>query len=493
MSIQAVSSSEATDTDSAQHIVVIGGGIAGLSTAWYLQKSQADGVNLRYTVLEQTDRWGGKVLTEQVEDVAPEPFIVEGGPDSFLAAQKPWAMQLAKELGLGERFLGTNDHKRTTYILNKRKLTNMPDGVYLIAPTKVMPFALTPLFSPLGKLRMALDWFLPARQDDEDESLGDFIGRRMGQEAVDKLAEPLMAGIYNAVAEELSIMATFPRFRAMEKKHGSMIKGMLNASKMMKEAAQKRDPNTPKLSMFLTFQNGTSEIIEALQNQLAGDMRLNTGVKGITTLEDGTYELDLSDGATLNAHQVILALPAFVSAKLVRPLTPQAADTLEKIRYVSTGTVSFAYKIEGFEHPLNGFGVVIPRSEKRHVNALTWTSTKFDNRAPEGHVMVRAFFGGARTPYMMNKSDAELVEAVRSEIREIMGVNAEPLFHRIYRWENSTPQYDVGHLERVDQIEANLPTGLFVTGSPYRGVGLPDCVHQGQQVAEKIAELVKSL
>ena len=493
MTTQAVSTPETIDTATPQHVVIIGGGIAGLSTAWYLQKAQSEGASLRYTVLEQSDRWGGKVLTEQVEDVAPEPFIVEGGPDSFLAAQKPWAMQLAKELGLSERFLGTNDHKRTTYILNKRKLMNMPDGVYLIAPTKVLPFALTPLFSPLGKLRMAMDWFLPARQDNEDESLGDFIGRRMGQEAVDKLAEPLMAGIYNAVAEELSIMATFPRFRDMEKKYGSMIKGMLQSSKMMKEAAKNRDPNQPKLSMFLTFQNGTYEIIEALQDQLTGELRLNTGVTAIHTLDDGTYELALHDGSTLTAHQVILALPAFVSAKLVSSLAPQAADTLEKIRYVSTGTVSLAYKVDGFEHPLDGFGVVIPRSEKRHVNALTWTSTKFDKRAPVGHVMVRAFFGGARTAYMMDKSDAELVEAVRTEIREMMGVNAEPLFHRIYRWENSTPQYDVGHLERVDQIEANLPDGLFVTGSPYRGVGMPDCVHQGKQTAEKVTELVKSL
>lgn len=492
MSTQAVSSPDMIDTATSQHVVVIGGGIAGLSTAWYLQKAQEDGANLHYTVLEQSDRWGGKVLTEQVDDVAPEPFIVEGGPDSFLAAQKPWAMQLAKELGLGERFLGTNDHKRTTYILNKGKLMNMPDGVYLIAPTKVMPFALTPLFSPLGKLRMAMDWFLPARQDDEDESLGDFIGRRMGQEAVDKLAEPLMAGIYNAVAEELSIMATFPRFRDMEKKHGSMIRGMLNSSKMMKEAAKKRDPNKPKLSMFLTFQTGTYEIIEALQAQLTGDMKLNTGVHAIQKLEEDTYELTLSDGSTMSANQVILALPAFVSAKLMREMAPTAADTLDEIRYVSTGTVSFAYKMDGFEHPLNGFGVVIPRSEGRQVNALTWTSTKFDQRAPDGHVMVRAFFGGARTPYMMDKSDEDLVGVVRNEIREIMGVNADPLFHRIYRWENSTPQYDVGHLERVDKVEANLPVGIFVTGSPYRGVGMPDCVHQGKQTAEKVAELVNA-
>jgi oxygen-dependent protoporphyrinogen oxidase len=474
------------------HIAIIGGGISGLSTAWYLQQAQYRGLGVTYTVLEAGNRWGGKVLTEFVPDYAPEPFIIEGGPDSFLAMQKPWALQLARELGLEDQLMSTNDDRRTVYVLVNGKLTPMPDGIYLIAPTRIMPFIKTPLFSPLGKLRMALDFIMPKGNPQEDESLGDFIGRRMGREAVDKLAEPLMAGIYNADPYKLSIQATFPRFVAMEQDHGSLIRGMLAGTRARQERTQKHQPVVRKVGAFVTFYKGTEVIIGELANQLTGDMRLNTAVTGIQRIEDDSYDLTLDDGTMLNAHQVVMAIPAYRAAELLEPMTPGAGKLLNEIRYVDTGTITLAYKADELDHPLDGFGVVIPISEGRKVNALTWTSTKFDHRAPKGYKLIRAFVGGSRTPEMVAKPDEEVLQIVRNELQDIMGVTAEPLFHRIYRWPQSTPQYDVGHLSRVEAIESRLPFGIFLTGSPYRGIGMPDCVRQGKQTAENIIEFMKA-
>lgn len=471
-------------------VAIVGGGISGLAAAYYLQKHAGEKNRpLRYALIERSPNLGGKIVTDHVHGFGDSPFIVEGGPDSFLT-QKPWALQLARELGLDDDLLGTNDHKRKTFVLNKGKPTPLPDGVLMIVPTRFMPFALSPLISPLGKLRMGLDFLIPKRKDDGDETLADFIRRRLGDEALDKIAEPLMSGIYNAEAERQSLLATFPRFRDIEKKHGSLIRGMLAArASRGKTPAPRSDDSTPQAakSMFVTLRGGTHELVEAVTAALTGDVRLDTGVESITRHDDAPYyHLRLSDGSTLQASTVLLATPAFVSGDLLADIAPAAAEKLRAIRYVSTGTISFGFRRSEVAHPLNGFGVVIPRSEQRPINAITWSSTKFDHRAPEDHVLIRVFFGGSRNPEMVDRSDEELLAIARSELDQLLGIDAKPVIHRLYRWRNATPQYDVGHLERVDAIEAALPTGLYVTGSPYRGIGIPDCVHQGQQAAAAI-------
>ncbi|MBX3055349.1 MAG: protoporphyrinogen oxidase [Anaerolineae bacterium] len=479
------------------NITIIGGGIAGLSAAWYVQQEAArQGVDITYTLVEQSDRWGGKILTETVDGFGARPFIIEAGPDSFLS-QKPWAAQLARELGIADQFLPTNDGRRQTFILHNGRPTPLPDGVMLIAPTKIKPFVQSRLISPWGKLRMGLDWFIPPKMDDSDETLAQFIQRRLGQEALDKIAEPLLSGIYNADAELQSMMATFPRFRDMEKEHGSLIKAMLAAKKSRAQAP----PNGNAPSMFTSFKPGMEELTLALRERLTGDCRLGIKVERleirdwrltdptpspISNLQSPIYQLHLSDGSTLPTNAIILAVPAFVAAKLLAELAPQAAETLRQIRYVSTGTVSLAYKRDEIAHPLNGFGIVIPRSERRRINAITWSSTKFDHRAPEGYALLRIFFGGSRTPQMMDVPDEALLPIVQEELAAMMGITAVPLFHRIYRWQNSNPQYDVGHLDRVAAIEASLPPGIFVTGSPYRGVGVPDCVKQAKDTAVNV-------
>jgi oxygen-dependent protoporphyrinogen oxidase len=460
-------------------VVIVGGGITGLSAAWTLQKR-----GIPYVLLEQSGRWGGKIRTEYVDGYGDTPFVIEVGPDSFLT-QKTWALQLALELGLGDRLLGTNDHLRQTYVLNKGKLTPLPDGVMLIVPTKFAPFVTSPLISWQGKLRLAQELFLPPREDDGDESLADFVRRRLGSEVLDKLAEPLLAGIYNTEAEKQSLLATFPRFRELERRYGSLTRGMIAARQ-----ANKPD-NKPKYATFVSFKTGMRELVEGLITRLDGDLRLNTRVRSITPRGEGAYTVTLSDESQINTEHLLLTTPAHITARLIGGVCDIASDMLGDIRYVSTGTVSLAYKRDDISHPMQGFGVVIPRSEGRPINAITWTSTKFYYRAPEGHALLRVFFGGSRTPKSFDLSDDALLDMVQGELRAIMGIDAAPLFTRIHRWNEANPQYDVGHLDRVDTLESALPAGIHLTGSAYRGIGVPDCVHQGQVMASKVASLVR--
>ena len=440
-------------------IVIVGGGITGLSAAWNLQQQ-----GVSYVLLESSARWGGKIRTETVAHDSDQSFIIEAGPDSVLT-QKPWALELALALGLEDRLLGTNSHKHSVYVLNRGKLTPLPEGVMLIVPTKFMPFVTSPLISWPGKLRMGLELFLPAKTDGADESLADFVRRRLGHEVLDRLAEPLMAGIYNTEAERQSLLATFPRFRAIEEQYGSLTRGMIAAKK------QRATMPPPKYSVFVSFKNGMIELVDGLLAKLTGDLRLNTGVESIEANDDGTYTLFLSDDSQLTTDNLILTTPAYVTAKLLKGIAAEASDLLDGIRYVSTGTITLAFRRDDVPHALDASGVVIPRNENRPINAMTWTSSKFERRAPAGHVLMRVFFGGSRTPQSFELDDAQLLDTVRGQLRDILGIEAEPLFTRTYRWREANPQYDVGHLERIDALEAALPAGLYVTGSAYRGIG----------------------
>jgi protoporphyrinogen/coproporphyrinogen III oxidase len=495
-----------------RRVVVIGGGIAGLSAAWYLLKeAEKAGKPVRVTVLEAQDRWGGKMLTETVEHEAGV-FTVEAGPDSYLT-QKPWAADLARELGIGDRIIGTNDASRKVYVVNRGKPTPLPDGVLLIVPTKFMPFALSPLISPLGKLRMGLDFLIPAKRDGQDETLAEFVTRRLGREALDKIAEPLMSGIYNAEADKQSVLATFPRFRALEEKYGSLTKGILAArngrgssgasSEPQRhesdggreagsgEATRANDAQRKKPSVFQSFRGGSQELTDALANALAGRAELRRGAAVASITREERWIVRLAGGDTVAADAVVLACPSFVAADLARDFAPAAAEKLAAIRYVGTGTVSFAYRAEDIARAkAGGFGLVVPMSEKRPINAVTFSSIKFNHRAPEGYVLLRAFFGGSRSPHSMELGDDELLRMVRRELSALLGIDGEPLFHRIYRWPRSNPQYDVGHLDLIAEIEKNLPQGVYITGSPYRGVGLPDCVKQAQETAATVLRLL---
>jgi oxygen-dependent protoporphyrinogen oxidase len=309
------------------------------------------------------------------------------------------------------------------------------------------------------------------------------VTRRLGREALDKIAEPLMSGIYNAEADKQSVLATFPRFRALEEKYGSLTRGILASRN------GHRAPTAPKQkpSAFQSFRAGSQELTDTLALALTERADLRLGAR-VTSVERGErWTVRLADGEAIAADAVLLACPSFAAAELVRAHAPAAADLLAGIRYVGTGTVSLAYRAEDIaQAKAGGFGLVVPMSEQRPINAVTFSSIKFDHRAPEGAVLLRAFFGGSRSPKSMELGDDELLRTVRRELDLLLGIRGEPLFHRIYRWPRSNPQYDVGHLDRVAAIEASLPQGIFVTGSPYKGVGLPDCVKQAQETVVAI-------
>ena len=462
-------------------IVIIGGGIAGLSTAWYLQKAaQAQDKAVRITVVERDSRLGGKLLTETVRlPDSPEPLLVEAGPDAFIA-QKPWGLKLARELGLEDQLISTQPARHKVYVLHRNHPEPLPDGVNLVVPTLLGPFLRSPIMSWRGKLRMLLDLVLPARRSGGDEALAGFIKRRFGAEALDKIAEPLMAGIHNAEAERQSLAATFPRFREVEQKYGSLIRGM--------RAARKKVPANQTMSPFVSLKGGISTLVESLAAQLNCDLRVGRSVISIRYRPDAPapYQVALDDGTQIDAAAVVLAVPAFVAADLVAPWADALSAGLRQIRYVSTGTVTLAFRRSEIGMPLDSYGLVIPPSERRRINAVTVLSRKWAGRAPDEYVLLRAFVGGSKNPGVLKLSDSDLVELVRDEFRIIFGIAAAPVWSGVYRWPLANPQYDVGHLDHIDALEARCPAGLYLCGSAYRGVGIPDCARQGGETADKI-------
>jgi len=473
-----------------RRVVIVGGGVSGLSTAWLLnEQAMKAGTPVQITVVEAAQRFGGKVRTDTVDGYGDKPFIIEAGPDSFLT-QKPWALKLARKLGLENDILGTNDKVRNIFVLSKGRPIKLPEGVLLVVPTKIWPFVMSPLISIWGKLRMGLDLVLPAKKDNHDEALGDFVRRRLGQEALDKIAEPLMAGIYNAEVDKQSILATFPRFREVEQQHGSLIRGMI-AQKAKAPSAPPAPGDKARVSMFVSFKQGTETFISALVTSLATQsnvtLRTNAGVREISRGDSGsTYRVTMMDNSVLVADDIVLTCPAKIAAMLVEPLAKAATNLLESIRYVSTGAMAVGLKVSDISKPINGFGIVVPSSENRPINAITVASTKFDHRAPSGYALLRVFFGGARSPKTMDLSDSEIAQMVQEQLEDLVGLRGAPVFSQIHRWDGANPQYDVHHLDLCDKIDASLPKGIWVTGCSYRGVGMPDCVYQSEVLVERM-------
>jgi len=466
-----------------RHVVIVGGGITGLATAYYLEKrAKEQQADIRYTIIEADDRVGGKVVTDYIRD-----FIIEGGPDSFVT-DKPWCLALCHELGLTDLLLPNNQLENKVYMLHHGKLVQFPSGFRLSIPTQLKPFVLTSLISPLGKLRMAMEYFLPPRPQDEDESLGSFIGRRLGQEAVDKFAGPLMAGIFVSDPDRLSMRGTFPMFLEMEKKYGSLIR----AAKAIKKNPPKRTgPPSAGNAMFNTLKGGMYNLIEAMRDRLTGTIMTGTTVESLEKTSNGfTLRLAGKGAGTIMADEVVLTVPATRAAGLVEPLHSELAGMLKAIRFVSTATVSMAYLLDDIpsERPLDGFGVLIPASEKRKLIAITWASTKFRHRAPPGCVLLRAFIGGYRDEALAEQDSEAMVSMVQDEFAGLFGIKAQPLISKVYRWTKGNPQYDVGHLDRVAQMESLAGTvpGLHLAGSSYHGIGMPDCIKSAIKAVDRI-------
>lgn len=465
-------------------LVVIGGGITGLSAAYALQQqASAQQLNVSITLVEESQRLGGKIVTDQVDG-----FTVEGGPDCFLR-QKPWAAQLAHSLGIQEDLVGTNDRQRKIYVLSDGRLTALPDGVMLIIPTRVTPFVLSHLISWPGKMRMGLDWFIPRHKGAADESVADFVRRRLGREALEKIAGPLLSGVHVSDAEKQSLLATFPRFRSIEEKHGSLIRGMLAERKHARAfLATGKRPG----SIFMSFKQGLGRLPQALEAALTGCRLIKgKGVVSIARCDPGGYLVRLSDSETLSADALILTTPANDAADLLLPIAPDSAAMLQDIEYVSTATVSLAYRKADIRRPFMGFGFVVSLRDKRGISACTWSSYKFDQRAPVDHLLLRCFLGGPGQENVLDQDDEYLVQAARGELADILGLDAAPVLKRIYRWPKAHPQYNLGHLDHVKRIFdlcSEETPGIFLAGAAYLGVGVPDCVRQGEEAAKSVLQ-----
>jgi oxygen-dependent protoporphyrinogen oxidase len=469
-----------TDSRSGPRIAVIGGGITGLAAAHRLIELGAEKQRPPLVSLfEASGRIGGVITTERRDG-----FVIEWGPDSFLS-EKPWGLQLSERLGLDPEIIGTREEWRRTYVVHGGRLHPLPDGFLLLAPTRLWPLLTSPLFSWPGKLRMAMDLFLP-RGDAGDESLASFVRRRLGREALERVAQPLVGGIYTADPERLSLAATMPRFLEMEREHRSVIAAMW---RQQRQAALQTRTSGARWSLFVSFRQGMQSLVDRLGQRLPeGTIRLRTPIR---TIERGGSGWRLNGSEPCDA--AIVATPAHASAELLRSAAPALAAELEAIPYASSITVNLVYRREEIPHPLDGFGFVVPHVEGRKIIACSFSSFKYSGRAPAELVLLRAFAGGALQPELFALDDEAIEDTVRSELRALLGIVAEPLLKRIARYLSSMPQYHVGHLERLARIEQHLKSlpGLALAGGAYRGVGIPDCIHSGETAAAAILKALQ--
>ncbi len=463
-------------------VVIIGGGISGLALAHRLSELRRERhLPLELTLLEAGERFGGVLETEQREG-----WLLESGPDAFLS-EKPWAIDLCRRLGIAEQLIETRPSFRRSYIFLHGRLVPIPQGWYLIAPSRLSTLWHTQLLSVRGKLRMACEPFIPARQSTADESVASFLRRRIGQEALERIGQPMIGGIYTADPETLSVQATFPRLAEMERTHGSIMRGLWAQHEPHRQATDAA--SGPRYSLFLSLRDGLQTLVDALVRAMPDvALRRNAAVTRISRTH--AWTITLQDGETLEAETLCLALPAHRAARLLKDAVPPLAQRLATIPYASVATVNMAFRAADVPRPLDGFGVVIPAIEGRRIVGCTCASLKFPGRASEGTVLLRAFIGGALHRQWYELEDQAMAQMVREELRTLFGIERAPLTTLIRRSPQAMPQYLVGHLERVAAIEADVAQlpGLYLAGNGYHGIGIPDCIHRAELTAQRIIE-----
>jgi len=448
-------------------VAIVGGGIAGLTVAYRLAQR-----GVSFLLLEAQAQFGGVIRTEIAGG-----FVIDAGPDAILA-QKPEGMALIREVGLSDRLLPTNQAKRAVFILHRGRLHSLPEGMILAVPTRIGPFLRSGLFSWPGKLRMGLDMVIPGRKDGGDESIASFLRRRFGEECVERLGEPLLAGIHAGDPERLSIQSTFPRFVDIERRSGSLVRGML----------LHRPPKGGGAAAFYSLEGGLVELVDALVARIPANQALAGRRLAAISANHSGYRLTLADGDLVEARTVVMALPAPLAAPLLEPLAPAVAPLLAGIPFASTATVSLGYRREDVSDPLDGYGMVVPKTEGLRCSACSFLSTKFPGRAPAGHVLLRGFLGGVRDPQVLEQDDEALAALVRREMTPVLGLRGEPVLQRVCRWPSTTPQMEVGHAERITRLDAEIAKqpGLHLIGAGLRGTGIPDCVAEAQRLVETL-------
>ncbi|HML94139.1 MAG TPA: protoporphyrinogen oxidase [Thermodesulfobacteriota bacterium] len=465
-----------------KRIVVIGGGITGLAAANRIKEIAAEKhPGLEVLLIEASERTGGPIRTIERDD-----FLVEEGPDAFITT-KPWGLNLCRRLGLDGELIETDDSKRRTYILRGSDLVEIPEGFVMLAPSRLAPFLTSPLFSWRGKLRMLMDLVIPRRRGG-DESVAGFVRRRLGREALDRVAQPMIGGIYTGDAERLSLRATMPQYMELEEEHGSVIAGMLRNYRQ-KSRARKKDSGA-RYSMFVSFKKGMSTLTDRLSSGLGESLRLGEKVSAVSKSEGG-YTVS-TDKGVYEAEGVVITTPAFVAAKLVEKLDPETAALLAGIDYASSAVAVLAYKLSDIKRPIDAFGFVVPVLEKKRLIACSFSSEKFPGRAPGGYTVLRAFTGGMLDPGVLDLGDDAIMETLKSELRPVLGITGEPVFGFLKRYPRSLPQYYVGHPDLVRKILSGVKKlkGLEIAGSALGGVGIPDCINSGESAAEKVVETV---
>jgi oxygen-dependent protoporphyrinogen oxidase len=479
--------------DHKKRIVIIGGGITGLAAAHrFAERGEKMKDAPEIVLLEASPRLGGIIQT-----VRRDRFLVESGPDSFIS-EKPAALNLAKRLGIASRLIETNAFDRRSFIVREGSLRAVPEGFQLLAPSRFWPFLTTDIFSWAGKARMALDLFLPRRAvvNGDDESLAEFVRRRLGQEALERMAQPMVGGIYTADPENLSLRATMPRFLEMERDHRSLISAMWRQRRRGQARVGAVGTSGPRYSLFLSFDEGMQVLVDELATRLGGvSVRLKTKVSALTFDEEmKRWRVSVGEGETISADAVCLALPSYTSAALLRETKASLAHELEAIPYASTATINLAFKRSDIHHPLNGFGFVVPFIERRSLLACTFSSVKFAARAPLGHALLRAFVGGALQPEMYALDEDAMVEAVCRDLRQLLGITSRPLFAQVSKWPRSMAQYHLGHIERVRRIRQALTTHptLKLAGNAFDGAGIPDCIRSGETAADELIEILQT-
>lgn len=459
--------------------MVIGGGITGLAAAYRLREiAAARELPLEVTLFERSAHLGGPL-----ESIRRDGLVIETGADSFLS-EKPEARELSRRLGIDSELIPTCENYRRTLIVRNGRLVEIPEGFSLMAPTRLGPVLRSELFSPLGKLRIVLEPFIPARRDDREESLASFVTRRLGREVLDRVAQPLAGGIYTADPEQLSLTATMPRFVEMERRYGSISKGLRAAERA--RGSMTKGVSGARWNLFLSFRSGVGILPETLAARLGGCIRREVEVRSIAHRGDA-WRVIFSDGTTEEADAVICAAPATAASTILSSFEP-LSRLLGEISYASAAVVNFVFRDSDFRSHPNSFGFVVPIAEHRRIVAGSFTSLKFENRAPKGFISVRAFMGGELQKEMVRLTDDEMVAAARDEFRALLKIEAEPEAASVRRWPHSMPQYVVGHLARVAEIErlAREVPNFALAGAAYRGVGIPDCIRSGEQAAETI-------
>lgn len=468
-------------TKEQKRAIVIGGGITGLAAGYRLKnEAEKKGIPLALTILEASSRVGGVIHTEHRDG-----FVIEHGPDAFIST-KPWAKALCEELSIDDKFIGTNSQMRRSFVIQNSKLHPVPEGFYMMAPGSFLPFIKSPIFSWHGKLRILGDLFIFPRSNIDDESVADFVRRRLGTEAFERMAQPMIGGIYTSDAENLSLKATFPRFLEMEREYGSIIKALITQKR--KASQTSRATSGPRYSLFLSFTKGMQILVDTLSNKLNGCIRLNSKVNTIQQNQgECTWKVLLDNDNSLETDLLCIALPAPRTSQILADISPTIAEKLNAIPYTSSATVNMAFRREDISHPLNGMGFVVPIKEQLNLIGCSFSSVKFENRAPENQVLLRAFLGKASIEgnNSDNTSQTDIASLALKDVSKILGIKEKPIFSIVSQHSQAMAQYQVGHQKIVSDINKLTRDlkGIVFAGNAYNGIGIPDCIHSGDQAA----------